>query len=96
MRDKRNKVWVSTIRDLLNAKGQLLGRDVSPEELADFVGVSRQTVYTWMSEKGIPTISADKTARLMEFFGVPEWRLWRLVDVEAEDEPGQVVAYALS
>ena len=93
MRDKKNKVWVSNIRDLLGAKGKLLGREVRAEELAEFVGVSRQTVYTWMSSDGIPTISADKTAKLMEFFGVPEWRLWKLADASDEDEPaGQRVA----
>jgi len=98
MREEKNKVWVSAIRDLLDVKGKLLGREISPEELAHFVGVSRQTVYTWMSDDGVPTISANKTAGLMEFFGVPEWRLWKLVDATSkEDDPtGQRTAEAVS
>lgn len=83
--------WKSRIPELLEAKGDLLGRKVSPEELAQAIGVTRQTIYTWIAEEGVPTISADKTAKLMEFFGVPEWRLWSLQAAD-DTELGEVLA----
>lgn len=86
-------VWVSRIGELLAKKSHDERRKVTIEELADFVGVSRQTISTWSNYRGINTLSADKTAKLCEFFGVQEWELWKLSEV---DEPGQSVAVAVS
>ena len=83
--------WVSRIGELLEAKSRQERRDVTVEELADFVGVSRQTVHTWKHYRGVNTLSAEKTAKLCEFFGVQEWELWKLSEV---DEMGQTVAVA--
>ncbi len=84
-------VWVSRIGELLEAKSRKERREVTVEELAAFVGVSRQTVHTWKHYRGVNTLAADKVARLCEFFGVQEWELWKLSEV---DDPGQPVAVA--
>ena len=85
-------VWVSRIGELLEAKSRQERRRVTVEELAAFLDVSRQTVSTWTSYQGIPTISAQRTARLCEFFGVQEWELWKLSEVDDEGQPVAVSA----
>ena len=88
-----NAIWVSRIDELLAKKSREERRDVTVEELAEFVGVSRQSVHTWKSISGVKTIPATHTAKLCEFFGVGEWELWDLVVLE-EDDQGQPVAVA--
>lgn len=85
-------VWKSRLSDLLLAKGQMLGkgRALTPEELSKEIGVSRQTVYNWMSPDGLKTLTANHAIRLERFFGVPVERIWQL----EEDEPGNVTALA--
>lgn len=84
-------IWVSRIDELMARKTREERREVTVEELADFVGVSRQTVHTWKSIKGVKTVPADSTARLCAFFGCKEWDLWELVHIE-EVEPGMITA----
>src|SRR3990167_4165322 len=85
-------VWRSRINVLMAEKGDRENRTVNAEDVARFVGVTRQAVSEWRSPEGVKTISAKHTAKLCEFFGVNEWQLWKLVTVdspEGEDEPGQ-------
>ena len=84
-------VWVSRIDELLAAKSRKERRQIPIEELARAVGVSRQTIYTWKSFEGVNSIPAEHTAKLCEFFGVDEWALWKLEEVNG-DNPGQIVA----
>ena len=84
-------VWVSRIDELLAAKSRKERRQIPIEELARAVGVSRQTIYTWKSFEGVNSIPAEHTAKLCEFFGVDEWALWKLEEVN-DDNPGQIVA----
>lgn len=89
-------VWKSRISELLQAKGTMLGleRPIRPEEVANELGVSRQTIYTWMGDDGINMLTADNAAKLERYFGVPVWSIWRLVAVDAieDTEPGQQAA----
>jgi len=88
-------VWVSRIGELLEAKSQLERRDVTVDELADYVGVSRQTISTWKSYRGVKSIPAKYTAKLCDFFGVDEWNLWTLdTGRDREDSLGQLVGEA--
>lgn len=87
MADKDRAVWKSRIPALLSLKGELEGRKIQPSEVAKAIGVTKATVYTWLSNEGVPTISADMSAKLARYFGVQVWRLWELD--ESEDEPGQ-------
>jgi transcriptional regulator with XRE-family HTH domain len=92
-------VWISRIGELLAVKSRQERRDVTIEELADFVGVSRQTIHAWKSHSGVKTIPANHTAKLCEFFDVSEWELWELIEEESEQSPeqsneGQLVAVA--
>jgi len=47
-------------------QGVIMGVDrwLSVEEIAEHLGVSRDTVYTWVSEKGMP---AHKVGKLWKF-----------------------------
>ena len=89
-------VWVSRIAELLEAKGRQERRKITDEELADFVGVSRQTIHTWKGYAGVRSIAAEYVAKLCAFFGVPEWELWALVMMDEADEPGQQLAELVS
>ena len=83
-------VWVSRISELLEAKGRMLGlgRAVKPDEMAAQIGVSRQTVYTWMSPDGLSSLSADSAAKLERYFGVSAANIWRLDYItESADSP---------
>lgn len=84
-------VWVSRIDELLAAKSRQERRTVTVEELARAVGVTRQTINTWKSFEGVGSIQAEYTARLCQFFGVDEWDLWKLEEVE-DDTAGQLEA----
>jgi len=93
MNTQINCVWVSRIAELLRLKSELTGRHITPEELGRYVGVSRQTIYNWMADDGVPTIAADKSARVAEYFDVPVWRVWRLAEKPiAAPEPATVDA----
>lgn len=85
MAKRPNAIWVSRIDELLAEKSRVTRRDWRVEDLANFVGVSRQTVQTWKSLSGMKAITAWHTAKMMEFFGCQEWQLWELV-VLTEDE----------
>ena len=52
--------WITNLRE---------GVNMSQEELADLMGVSRQTIYRWENGRGEP--SHDKLLRLAECLGVP-------------------------
>lgn len=52
--------WITNLRE---------GANMSQEELADLMGVSRQTIYRWENGRGEP--SHDKLLRLAECLGVP-------------------------
>ena len=52
--------WITNLRESVN---------MSQEELADLMGVSRQTIYRWENGRGEP--SHDKLLRLAECLGVP-------------------------
>lgn len=73
-------VWKSNIPNLQRVKGALEGRDITVQEIADYVGVTRATIYTWINDDGVPTIDASKTAKLSAYFGVPAWRLWDIAE----------------
>jgi len=89
MKQQRRAVYISRIRELLELKRQMEQREISVKELADFVGVSRQTMHLWMSPHGIKTLPAShKQARLEEFFGVSWKQIWQLKEEgEAEGQP---------
>ena len=80
-----NAIWISRIGELMEAKSTNERRDVSIQELADFVGVTRQAIHNWKSYQGTRALSAAHTARLCEFFGVGEWQVWKLVIEEPRD-----------
>lgn len=79
-------VWKSRLQLLLEIKGNMLGkgRALRPEELAEAVGVSRQTVYAWMSDNGLQRLTADHAIRLQRYFGVPVDKIWQLEDQEED------------
>lgn len=83
--------WKSRIPELLAAKGEMLGlgRPVKPDEMAAEIGVSRQTVYNWASLDGIDTLTGDSSAKLVQYFGVPVWNIWRL-EFEPADKASEV------
>jgi plasmid maintenance system antidote protein VapI len=87
--NKVRAVWISRIPELLEAKGQMLGkgRAVRVDEMAEAIHVSRQTIYAWMSSNGQNVITADSAARLERYFGVSIWNIWRL---EITNESGEV------
>lgn len=72
-------VWICRINELLATKSTNERRDVTIQELADYVGVTRQAIHSWKNYQGTKTISATHTAKLCAFFGVDEWRVWELV-----------------
>lgn len=53
-------------RRVMAKQGVIMGVDrwLSVEEIAEHLGVSRDTVYTWVSEKGMP---AHKVGKLWKF-----------------------------
>jgi len=89
--------WVNRIPELLAAKGQMLGLDrpVTVDEMASEIGVSRQTVYTWISGRDAAMLAADSAAKLERYFGIKVWSIWRLeVEGVSENELGQQAAVA--
>ena len=88
-------VYVSRIEELLRLKSEMVGERVRVSDLADYVGVSRQTVQTWLSPRGVKNLpTASHQFKLEQFFAVTFDKIWTLKSVETEggDEPGQRVA----
>lgn len=87
-----NGVWRSRLKELMRMKGEMLGlgRALKPEELANEIGVSKQTVYNWLADDGLQSLTANHAIRLVRYFGVPINRIWEL----SEDTEGQPVAAA--
>jgi DNA-binding XRE family transcriptional regulator len=80
-------VYKSRIEELLRLKSQMLGEPLSAEDLAQHIGVTRQTIYNWMSEDGVNTMpSAPHQIKLETYFGVPWTQIWRLVNQEKMSE----------
>jgi len=72
MSAKKEPVYISRIRELLELKSVMAGRDIEVQEIADHVGVTRQTVSAWMSTRGVLTPPRAKYQRRLEdFFGFP-------------------------
>lgn len=87
-------VYISRIAEFLEALSMAKRRKVTTDELADYVGVSRQTIHNWSSYRGVDRLpSADHMARLCQFLGKREWEIWRLVseDPVGEKSPGNPV-----
>ncbi len=62
------------------------GEAVTVSDVADYVGVSRQTIHAWMSERGIKTLpTADRQRLLEKFFGVTWDKIWTLQRMDSEN-----------
>jgi len=90
-------VYISRIGKLLDLKSQMTGAEITVSDVADFVGVTRQTMHAWMSERGVKTLpTAERQQRLEKFFGVSWDRMWSLQyignDESGEDPQFSVVA----
>lgn len=74
-------MFVSRINELLAERNRReRGRKTYDQgDIAEFVGVSRQTVSGWASAKGIQTIDSKYTTLLCMFFGCDVWQLWEHV-----------------
>lgn len=72
-------------------KGMQRGKAIKTSELAKMLGVSRETVYNWLS--GVKAISADYTAALCEVLDAKPAEIWELVPVE-DEQMGKLVAVA--
>jgi len=76
-----NPVYRSDIQSLLALKSEMNGEEISVPDLARAVGVSRQTIYSWLSPRGVKTLpGAVRQRRLEQFFGVSFKRIWTLDD----------------
>jgi len=81
-------VYVSRINDLLDTKSKRERRKYSIEDVAKFVGVSRQTVYVWAGYAGVDRKpAATHMSKLCQFFGVTEAELWLLVEDDTDEQP---------
>lgn len=87
-------IYTSRINELLKLKSEMVGKDLSADDLAQHIGVTRQTIYNWMSNNGVNSLpSAQHQLALVRYFGVPWTRIWRLLDEEGDELP-QGMAYA--
>jgi plasmid maintenance system antidote protein VapI len=72
---------------MLDLKSQMAGEEITVNDLADRIGVSRATVHAWMSPNGVKTPpTAEKQSRLDRFFGVNWKQMWELMEVENDIE----------
>jgi len=87
-------VYVSRIEELLKLKSDMTKETISVNDLADYVGVSRQTIYLWMSEKGVNSLpTAERQRKLEKFFSVTWDKIWTLK--RADDEYPQLVVVSV-
>ncbi len=95
-------IWISRIDELLAEKNRverrLPGQKYTVEDVADYCGVSRQSVQTWKSVQGMQLIAAEYTAKLCRFFNCTYADLWQLVilDEKPDGTEGPVAAYAMN
>jgi DNA-binding XRE family transcriptional regulator len=83
-------VWKVDFERFLLKKSAKLGRLITIEELANAIGVSRQTIYSWRS--GVKNVPAENSAKLAEFLECHVWDLWKLETSDDEETPeGQQV-----
>ena len=67
-----NLTFPTRFRELLSE------RDINQQEIADFVGVKRQTIAQWKDGKTVPDIYNFQ--KLVEFFDIPYEYLLNSVD----------------
>ena len=94
MGNQMEPVYVSRIEELLRLKSEMAGERVRVSDLAEYVGVSRQTVQAWLSPRGVKTLPiASHHFKLEQFFGVTFDKIWTLKSVEVpNDESGELEA----
>lgn len=60
------------------------GKGISQEELADKIGVSRQTISKWESEQSVPDM--DKVVLMSDYFGVTTDYLLKGIETPEEED----------
>lgn len=73
MTGKRKESVMAFKSKLISLMGDKQRRDakrITPADVAEATGLSRQTIYAWMSEKAeFETLSADTVDALCQYFG---------------------------
>ena len=77
------RTWITNLRESVN---------MSQEELADLMGVSRQTVCNW--ERGVYRPRKDCLQKMCELFGVKEGYFYEAPSSLAEEEAAAAVSEA--
>ncbi|MGN1390330.1 MAG: helix-turn-helix domain-containing protein [Bulleidia sp.] len=75
------------IQNLRKVKG------ISQEELADKIGVSRQTISKWESEQSVPDI--DKVVQMSDYFGMTTDYLLKGIEETEEDRTSDAQVFSL-
>lgn len=81
------------LTELMAKKGRLEGRTISQREIAETVGVDKNTINS-LAHNRQSFINRDLAEKLMTYFNVDHTEFFETVVVEEEDDEVSVVAVA--
>jgi transcriptional regulator with XRE-family HTH domain len=84
-------MFVGRINELLAKKSREERKTYTQKDLADFLGISRQSVSVMASTRGVKTLNAEIIFQMCLYFGVEPGNYNALFDLESDTEPAETL-----